>query len=359
MIKEVITFHSGRYVFSAEISDKTESLLNAVNTVYSIPVLPDSRGRMLDRIAEKSVYNILRLQGSSVTYDQVCRIVAHNRNNFSQDVKSIEAVNTYCAIKYTDEQPGRSISQDIISAINNELSDNLPSTEIGRQYRKGSLFENCGTFLPPASALDINFLLKHLIEWLNSSETSNIHPLLKGILTHLHIFKIQPYKSFNLSTAMVSEIFILKSLGMNSLPYILPQIYSENRQQYEKCVADFISTSSIDSFAEFVCAAVIEKLGSLASDNMDSIRKNTIKSHLDNLLNTKQLIARQHGFLCMILEKNLEFSYDDIQVKKPYTQFYKDVSRTTAYRDIKKFIGMKLLVEHEDRLQFNGNILNY
>lgn len=359
MLKEVATFHSGKYIFSAEISEKTASMLNAVSTMYSIPILPDSKDKIADKISEKTVYNILKLQKSSVTFDQVCRIVTHNRSNFSQDVQSIETINTYFALNYIEEQYGKPFSHDLISKINNELSDNLPTDESGKQYRKGSIFEGTKGFTPPASALDINFLLKNLTGWLTSKETADMHPVIKGILTHLHILKIQPFKTFNQSTAMIAEIFVLKSLGMNTLPNLLPQIYAENRDAYKRCAGEFLTNSSIDCFTEFVCTALIEKLGTLTSDNMDSIRKNTIKAHLDSLLSSKQLIKRQHAFLSLVLEKDLIFSQDDLQVRKPFTTFYGDVSRTTATRDIKKFIEMKLLRETEGRLVFNEKILSY
>ncbi|PLX68661.1 MAG: hypothetical protein C0603_05770 [Denitrovibrio sp.] len=57
MNKEVNTFHSGRYLFSAEISADLTVLNEAINVFSRMPIFPDVISNINKNMFEKAIYH--------------------------------------------------------------------------------------------------------------------------------------------------------------------------------------------------------------------------------------------------------------------------------------------------------------
>jgi len=360
-VRTVNTFHSSRYVFNSGISSDAFPLVSALEMLLDIPSQPRAFSYLTDSIMARCVYSILNMDESRVTYEQVSRIITHDRSNFTQDSSSIEAINVYYALQTAENRLTEPLTTELISDIHAELTKNLDKPEPG-VYRKMSAQSEDKAFIsnysPPASALDINFLMKHLTEWLTCAETAGLSPLMKGLLIHLHLKKIQPFVSVNGKTAKIAEIFMMRRHGLNALPFLLQEVYAQNRDEYYSSVAKFYETSDISAFAEFVSRRLILSIGQGTRTNLSYIRQNSVEKYLAGLLHDKELISRQHDFLMMLYKTGTSFSYEDMLLKKPFTNYYGKVSRTTAARDIKKFLDMGLIEESEKGYVFNAKFLS-
>jgi len=83
--------------------------------------------------------------------------------------------------------------------------------------------------------------------------------------------------------------------------------------------------------------------------------KDLISTHkLAKLLENKTIIQRQHDLLSILKEEGISFQQEDLQLKKPFTNLYGKVSRTTVARDIKKFEDLKLI-----KMTTEGYIYNH
>jgi Fic family protein len=329
--------------------------------LLDIPARPGAFSYLTDKLTERCVYGIINLHESSVTYEQVCRIITHDRSNFTQDIQSIETINAFCALKFIDTIQGEPLTPELICAIHSELTRNIDKSESGT-YRKTAAHCEDGAsvsgWTPPASALDINFLMKHLTEWLTCSETATVSPFLKGLLLRMHLKRIQPFATANGKTAAVAGIFLMRKLGLSTLPYLMQEIFAQSREEFLTHSAEFYVKSDVSPIADFAARRLIMLMRDGTRTNIAHIRRNSAEKYLGQLLEEKELIKRQHDFLIMLHRTGSAFRYEDMLLRKPFTSYYGKVSRTTAARDIKKFLDMGLIEEGGNGYIFNSGFLS-
>jgi len=361
MKKELNTFHTGKYILNAETCTDTSVLNEAVNVFMRMPLFPETVADLKNDALERSIFNEAKLEENPVTYDQVCRITKHTRENFSQDTSAIEVINIFEAHMLLNSRINKALAPEILFDLHKELTASLPNIkESGTTYRNGGAKAD-GQYLsinytPPASTIDINFLVKNLFEWIEN-ELNEVNPIIKAILLHLHIKKIQPFTNVNAHIARLLEIYFLKKSEIKFLPYMLGAIYKENKDKYYECVSTFYSTSDITPFVQFVSENIKQTVEDIRDKNYEAMSTVIFDSHLSNLLKEKILIKRQYDFLCLIKDSGQAFAAEDLQLKKPYTKLYGKVSRTTLSRDIKKFEDLKLIKAAGDGYIFNQSAL--
>jgi len=359
MTREVSSFHSGKYLFDSAIRTDISVLADAYNFFSAMPLFPEAVSSLSEITPEKAVHACAVLENSSVTLSQVKEIIKYDRTNYSQDKKAVEAVNLFIGYKKAMNSPESELSAELIGDFHKELVTGMPDIkDTPGQYRKGGAKADEDMlpvpFTPPVSTLDVNFLIKNLLEWLRDDLKSS-NPIVKAVLLHLHLKKIQPYINANGHTARLAEAWYLKKNNVSFLPYLMPVIYSKNKNEYYRCMSEFYQTSDINPFLEMLCKGLKETVGKVRDITCTALSKIVSDSLLQNLLDSKTLIKRQYDFLKTVKDEGLVFTYEDIQLKKPFTKFYGKVSRTTVSRDMKKFEDLGLLKKEGALYFFNAH----
>lgn len=326
-----------------------------------MPLFPETITELQDNALAKAIFAEAKIEENPVTFEQVCRIMIHSRDNFSQDQSSIEVCNILAAHKLLDEKLSEKLTPEIISSVHNELIASMANIkEPDGSYRKGGIKADekwiSVPYTPPASTLDINFLIKQLLDWIEN-DLPSLNPIIKATLLHLHIKKIQPYSNANGHTARLLEIWYLKKNRIKILPYILPQIYNSRKEDYYKCISEFYASSDIQPFLHFIMDSLKDTVSSVRDANFAAMASVISDSRLAKMYENKTLIKRQYDFLCMIKESGASFQQEDLQLRKPYTKMYGNVSRTTVARDIKKYEDMGLIVLTKDGYVFKTDII--
>jgi Fic family protein len=357
MTKELNTFHTGKYLLSADICCDTSVLNEALNVFMRMPLFPNTVAHLNDNQTDSFVFAEAKLEENPATYEQVCRITKHARENFSQDTSAIEVINIFEAHNLALKNIGTALTPELLASFHKELTASLPNIkETNGAYRNGGVKAD-GKYLtvnytPPASTLDINFLVKNLFDWLEN-DAKTLNPIIKAILLHLHIKKIQPFSNANGHLARIMEMWYLKKSGIKFLPYMLSGIYKENKDEYYKCVSEFYSSSDINPFLKFISANLEKTVTDIRDANYSAMSAVISDAYLSSLLNDKSIIKRQYDFLCIIRESGEVFTQEDLQLKKQFTKLYGKVSRTTVSRDIKKFEEMNLITTEGNGYIFN------
>ena len=361
MKKEVSTFHSGRYLFSSEVSCDLSVIAESMNVFCRMPLFPETVTELKTDQELKAALSSVKLEDSSVTMDQAKSIVSCTRENFSQDTMAIEFFNLFSSYNTLNSKAESKLSQELISELHSEQTVSLPHLkDAENSYRKGGIKADeqwlSVPYSPPGSPLDINFLIKHLIEWLES-DLSGTNPIIKAFLLHLHLKKIQPYYNANGHTARLAESWYLLQHGFKILPFLLPVIYNVNKTEYYRAVSEFYQTSDITAFTGFVSEALKKTVEEVRDANFEKYYGVISAGYLNRLLDEKIIIKRQFDFLNMLKDENLIFCQEDLQLKKPFTRLYGKVSRTTVSRDVKKFEELGLIKQNGAGYAFNTDLL--
>lgn len=361
MNKEVSTFHSGKYLFSINTATDHSVLTEAENVFLRMPIFPDTLFSYKENMLEKAIFNETGLEGSNVTLKQVCGIIKHDRSNFSQDTQAIETINLYMTHSLINSSLDKELSPELIGEIHDELVTGLSGVkDTPGHYRKGGPKADSKwlstEYTPPASTLDVNFLIKHLIEWLED-DLKGVSPVIKAFLLHLHLKKIQPYCNANAHTARLTETWYLRKHKIKLLPHLLPAIYNSDREGYYKSISEFYDTSDISSFIDFVSGSLKETVYAIRDENFD-VMSGIVSSHyLTKLYHDRTLNKRQYELLCLLKDEKLSFRQEDLQLRKPFVKLYGNVSRTTVSRDMKKFEELDLICPADAGFVFNHDTL--
>jgi len=364
MFKEVNTFHSGRYVFDSRLGGDALAINDVIDFLDNTPVFPESLTDVNRGSDPESVYYNGLVEKSSITYDQVESIIKHDRSNFTQDMSALESVNIFLATGLADNSLERDLTPELIHDVHNELISGISGiVDKAGQYRNGGLKADEQwlekPYTPVASTLDINFLVKNLTEWLTSPEMKDVNPIVKGLILHLNLKKIQPYHNGNGHTARIIERWFLQKEGYGSIANILCRIYAENVDQYYLAMSKFYESSDINTFISFVASKLNDIFKPAKEHSANLVKLMAVDYYLDKLLEGKSLIKRQHAFVKLIKDENLSFSQEDLQLKKVFVKLYGKVSRTTVARDIAKLEQMSLIKSNGDIFSFNRDVLKF
>jgi Fic family protein len=356
MNKEINTFHTGRYLFKYDTDADLCMLNNAQDIFCHMPLMPETERALQDISIEESVFYESTMEESNVTFDQVRMITGHSRSNFTQDTQAIRTINICIALKKIKSSTDTALTPEFISDIHKELINALPGMkEENGTYRKGGAKADekliSVDYIPPASTIDINLLIKSLIEWIQS-DLADANPVYRAILLHLHLKKIQPYTDSNGHTARIIEQWFLHKHKIKFLAGMLARIYHKNRDEYYRCISDFYATSDAGSFVRFVSEKLKDDLNRIRMTNYKAISALVSAQSLTFLLNNKTLLKRQFDFLRFIRDENICFTPEDLQVRKEFVKYYGGVSRTTVSRDVKKFESLGLIEKCEDCYRF-------
>lgn len=167
---------------------------------------------------------------------------------------------------------------------------------------------------PPAE--NVSFLMRDLIEYLNSKEI----PLIKSCVFHYEMEFIHPFPDGNGRMGRLWQTVILmeKYPVFEFLPF--ETLISKTQTEYYTILALCDKAGNSTLFIEYMLNVIKESLGELLSFNNRTMKE----------------MDRIEYFLNIVPK---EFS------RKDYMRVFKDISTSTASRDLKKAVDLNLILK--------------
>ncbi|MBN2087963.1 Fic family protein [candidate division KSB1 bacterium] len=374
-VHKEMTYKSGEFVFSAKYSE--EKLFPSIieseilfRTINDLPILPDISSRIQEELIQRSIFSTAALEGNPLT-ENIVKEILNNQSNLQdserakREIQNLkEAYQVLRSIKPTekiikiDEKLIRNIHKTITRGI--DINDNIPGNFRNQVIRVGDGAHG-GVYVPPKILKDISNLMKIYIRWINSEEIQNLFPVTKAALSHYHFGLIHPFADGNGRTARIIEALILQISGIKYVPVMLSNFYYRNMDNYYIAFSKTIKNKEYDvtDFLEFVLRGMIESLKEIKDKITYHIRVLTLKDYYKFLRKEKDITSRQYDLLLILIENtNYKFSLNDFKKAHPFNLLYRDVSPSTARRDIKKLLNLNLLEAVNGQLfQLNLNAL--
>lgn len=202
-----------------------------------------------------------------------------------------------------------------------------------------------GIYTPPKIFEDIENLMKHFVDWINSKELLEEDPAVRGALAHYHFALIHPFGNGNGRTARAIEAILLKSAGIKFVPHMLSNFYYRNIDEYFWAFSrsERNDTYDITPFIEFFLKGLIVSLEEIQATIFFWIRKFTLRDFYTHLRSEKKISQRQFDLLTLLLESPQEFTLKDLFEKEKFRIIYREVSERTARRDLKLLESKRLI----------------
>ena len=374
IIKKVLTFKSGNFVFSAKFNDDKGSeiaktfidVLIAFESIKYIPILPNMASQIEEELIKKSIFSTAAIEGNSLTQEDVDKIVENKKINFSKErfVKEIQNLKTaYNNIKDINVLDTKiQITQDLIKNYHKIITDGLESeTNIPGQYRNTKVIvgnqEHGGTNIPPKIFEDIKNLMEEFVLWINSQEILEMHPIFRACIAHLSLALIHPFGDGNGRTSRIIEAHILKSAGYRFVYTMLSNYYYKNIDEYFITFSKVLKNedNDISDFILFYLKGMLESIKAIREKIYIIITGLSLQSYLLHLKKTNQISPRQYDFLSIMLDNNKEITEKEILEDINLKMIYKDLSSRTLKRDLEYLVGLNLLELNKDNQKYKIN----
>ena len=374
IIKKVLTFKSGNFVFSAKFNDDKGSeiaktfidVLIAFESIKYIPILPNMASQIEEELIKKSIFSTAAIEGNSLTQEDVDKIVENKKINFSKErfVKEIQNLKTaYNNIKDVNVLDTKiQITQDLIKNYHKIITDGLESeTNIPGQYRNTKVIvgnqEHGGTNVPPKIFEDIKNLMEEFVSWINSNELLEIHPIFRACIAHLSLALIHPFGDGNGRTSRIIEAHILKSAGYRFVYTMLSNYYYKNIDEYFITFSKVLKNedNDISDFVLFYLKGMLESIKAIREKIYIIITGLSLQSYLLHLKKINKITQRQYDFLSIMLDNNKEVSEKEILEDISLKIIYNDLSSRTLKRDLEYLVGLNLLELNKDNQKYKIN----
>lgn len=372
-VKKVLTFKSGRFVFSQKFSkERLANLLIETQILYytikDLPILPELAANIEEELIRRSIFGTAAIEGNPLREEEVAEILSKSEGEeklkrAETEIRNLKSVYDFITSLQTAESLFE-LTEDIIKKIhaiitkNIDYEDNIPG-----QYRRHKVMvgdkEHGGIYTPPKILEDIKTLMKEFVDWINSKELLVLDPAIRAALAHYHLGLIHPFGDGNGRTARVVEALLLRTAGIRYIPVMLSNFYYRNIDDYFRAFSNSINNKEdeITPFLEFIMKGFIECLKEIKGKITFYIRRFTLREYYSDLKKIKGINQRQHDFLIILLDYLKPFTLVDLFNKSPFNVLYGKVSERTARRDLEKLCKEKVLLIKNSHYELNFRVL--
>ena len=375
IIKKIMTFKSGKFVFSYGCKEEILELLMQTTALYmtiQLPILPELIAQIEEELILKSIFGTAAIEGNPLKEADVEMVLSEEQKteklqDAQKQIKNLKeaynGINNILSNRIVNSGYFP-ISEEIIKTIHYDITKGLSdSYNIPGQYRnhlvKVGNLEHGGVYIPPKIAEDIKWLMKEFCAWINSDEVIKLGPQIRAALAHYHLGLIHPFGNGNGRTARLIEALILLSAGIKYVPLMLSNFYYRNIDEYFLVFSQSRNKENdVTPFLKFMLRGMIESLMEIRDKIISFIRISTIEMYVRGLMDKKKISQRQLDLLLSQLRIPNHFGIEDLfDSRHPLNSFYRKVSKKTALRDLYKLVQMNLIKVENKKYALNITLL--
>ncbi|HED38360.1 MAG TPA: Fic family protein [Ignavibacteria bacterium] len=371
MLKKILTFKSGQFVFSRKFSDLDKLLIEAqvlYGTIVDLPILPELAARIEKEVIIRSIFATAAIEGNPLTEEKVAEIISkpEGKEKFKdaeKEIRNLKSVYDFIAGSKVSEKPFK-LSEDSVKNIHSIITKDIEHKyNVPGQYRshrvKVGNEEHGGVYTPPKILEDIKTLMREFMRWINSKELLALDPTIRAALAHYHLGLIHPFGDGNGRTARVVEALLLQLAGIKYIPLMLSNFYYRNIDAYFWALSNSRKNkeNEVSAFLRFVLEGFIDSLKEIKGKITFYIRKFTLRDYYSHLRTKGDISQRQHDFLIMLLDYPKPFALEDLVNISPFNILYRKVSERTARRDLKKLGDKGLLRVKKGKYELHFRVL--
>lgn len=373
-VKKVMTFKSGKFVFSRKFSLRELLPLRIearilYDAVSDLPILPKLATALEQELIRRSIFGTAAIEGNPLTEERVGQIISESKSVGVPGNAEIEIRNLKNAYDFTKTLK-RSDSSPIIGEDLIKKAHALITTGVQDEYNNPGMYRNHivkvgdknhgGVYTPPKCLEDIRNLMKEYEIWINSDEVVELDQPIRAALAHFHLGLIHPFGNGNGRTARLIEALLLQLSGIKYVPVMLSNFYYRNMDDYFWAFSksERNKENDITPFLSLALKGFIESLKEIKGKITFYIRLFSLRDYYAYLREERLITQRQHDFLVLLLDYREPFVLKDLFSVNPFSIMYRQVSERTARRDLAKLKDMELLsVTNDKKYDLNWEVL--
>lgn len=318
----------------------------------TLPIVPALDSKIKREAQVRIVFNSLVLDGNRLEEDEVRDLldgreviglqkdiqeVLNYRNTLifiGQIVKTIGIGKPYILTIETVSELQKLLT---INCLPEEYCGTLRTRQIVvREAHTGKI-----TYTPPPG-VEVPYLLEDLVNWINSEEIKDLHPIVKAAVVHYEIMRIHPFFDGNGRTARSLALLLLYLDGYDFGSYFcLEDYYSRQIHEYYRILQDVSNQEVLDideldltSWLEFFVLGAADEFQKLT----DKVTRISSESQVKDKLGAKVELNERQMLIMEYLHRHKSMQNRD------FRKIFPDFSDDTVLREL-KFLKQKGLVK--------------
>lgn len=324
-----------KYNITNKILKNIGTIEAAKEVIMDSPLLPLWEKEFKEDAIVRAVHHGTHIEGNKLAMDEAKDILM-GKEVLGRPRDIQEIINYRKVIQLIEDETKREVSrltEDLVKKIHRTVTEKiLPDEEVGKYRLKQVVIRNSEngevTFRPPA-AIEVPFLMREFLYWVNKTTDDEMHPVIKAAIAHHELVRIHPFIDGNgrVSRALATLILFLGKYDIRKF-FSLEEFYDKDAVTYyehlQKASAGDL-TSWLEYFS-FGVAAEFEKIKT-------KILKLSKNSYLKEKLGGRQIFLTERQV--KIVEYIQSVGYIQNQTFK---ELFPDYSEDTILRDIQELV---------------------
>lgn len=320
--------------------------------IINSPLIPAWEAKFRKEAVERTIHHGTHIEGNPLSAEDVQNIL-DGKEVMARDRDIQEIINYRNVLKFIDQiatqiGPGRPyiLTVETILEIHRLATDRIILADnCGKFRRTQVVLKNSRTgrisYTPPPAA-EVPFLVEDLVNWVNSEETKEMHPVIKAGIIHYELARIHPFVDGNgrVARATATLIMFLDGYDIRKL-FSLEEYFDSNPLEYYETLQAVSNqlvidtherdlTPWLDYFVQGVAIELSRVKERVQRISADARVKDKLGQQVE--LNERQMIIMEY------LHRH------KFMMNKDFRKIFPDFSDDTVLREL-KFLKQKGLVK--------------
>lgn len=327
-----------------QISNRILNNISKIEAVEEVirhaPILPLWEKEFREDAIVRSVYHGTHIEGNMLQKDEALNVLK-GKDVMARARDIQEVINYRKVIDFIDQEAKeqhQQMTEELIQKIHGLVVDKILPPEQAGQYRtKQVVIKNSQngevTFKPPIP-VEVPYLMKEFVHWINRSTKDEIHPILKAGIAHHEFVRIHPFVDGNGRVGRSITTLLLQMGGFDIRRFFsLEEYYDKDALMYYESLQKATNgdmTAWLEYFS-YGAAVEFEKI-------KDKILRLSKDAKLKEKFGGKQIFLTERQV--KIIEYIQEIGYLQNQA---FGSIFPDLSEDSILRDIKDLIDKDLI----------------
>lgn len=328
------------FTITNQILTNISKIEAAEEVIRHAPLLPLWEKQFKEDAIVRSAYHGTHIEGNMLHIEEA-KEVLQGKQVIGRPRDIQEVINYRKVVEFIDDEAKRKIekiTEQIIQKIHRIVSDKILSPEQSGFYRlKQVVIRNSATgeitFKPP-SPLEVPFLMKEFLYWINKEEISAIHVILKAGIVHHELVRIHPFIDGNgrVGRALATLILLLGGYDIRRF-FSLEEYFDKDAISYYEHLQK-ASAGNLTAWLEYFSFG--------ASVEFTRIKERIQKLSKD--IKLKEKIGGQQIYLTERQVKLMEYIQEIGYLQnKAFETIFPDISEDSVLRDVQDLIKKGLI----------------
>lgn len=345
-----------------------------VRAICEVPVLPDTRKKLLMVSLQKGAQATTAIEGNTLTDDEVARVAQGESLPISKQYQEVEVRNVLDAMN------------DLLREVVTENQDELVTPELIKRFHYmigqdlGEHFDAIpGQFRHDARTVggyrcpdyrDVPELVDRLCKWLKvefgypSGDQPIYNAIVEAIIAHVYLEWIHPFADGNGRAGRLLEFYILLRAGMPDIAsHILSNFYNLTRSEYYRQLDIANKTRDLSSFIRYALQGLHDGLEETLSLVQQAQFEVAWTGYVYEVMGrqrvSKMNVLRRRRTLVLNMEIGRVYHFDELPLATPeVAREYATLSDRTLERDLNYLEKQcELVMRDGDQYTANSSIL--